>query len=352
MEGNKEDQKMNLDKDQENHELSIPIHMDEEEEEINTDKPQKKKEKNKNATSADLNISNIANYSNNSKKSNKSEESKIIYPPQEPNTDYLFNLEYFDEMYENFLLDEKNSKINPRYMEAIQGDINENMRAILVDWLIEVHYQYNFKRKTLFQAIYILDLYLSKKTIERIKFQLLGIACLLIASKVNEIDYPRLGEFVHITDDAYTIQELLNVEIDVMQTLNFEIFFPTAEDFYGIISKTYDFTKKQYFLGEYLLDTSLIDYNLLKFQPSVISASCSYIVMKFFGIKEYKSLYSSIYTKMDCKKKREKAIKDCAKEICLLIKQLYSSASFRFVKKKYSLLEFGNVSELFMPKDR
>ena len=36
-----------------------------------------------------------------------------------------------------------------------QNDINEQMRAVLVDWLVEVHYNFDLNKETLFQAIWI-----------------------------------------------------------------------------------------------------------------------------------------------------------------------------------------------------
>ena len=44
-----------------------------------------------------------------------------------------------------------------------QNDINEKMRAILVDWLVEVHGKYTMKPDTLFITISLLDRYLDKK---------------------------------------------------------------------------------------------------------------------------------------------------------------------------------------------
>lgn len=46
------------------------------------------------------------------------------------------------------------------YMKK-QKDINEKMRAILVDWLIEVHYKFKLNAETLFITISIIDRYLS-----------------------------------------------------------------------------------------------------------------------------------------------------------------------------------------------
>ena len=360
MENKNENQKMDIDDETpQNQDQDIPMEKDEEEEEeINTGKSKDNQDKSKikNTSSAELNASMITNYSTNSKNSdkssNKSNDPKIIISSPKPNIDYLFNLEYFEEMYANLLYDEKNLKleINPNYMESLKPEINEKMREILVDWLIEVHHRLHFKRKTLFQTIYIIDLYLSYKTIGRREFQLLGVASLLISSKLNEIYWPKAKVYVDFTDNAYTLQELLDMEINIMKLLNFDILIPTPEEFYGIISKTYEFTREQHFLGEYLLDSSLIDYQMLKFKPSIIGISCAYIVMKFFLINGYKSLYSSIFTLKQSKDNLEKTIKQSAKELCKFNKELSSQKFLKSIISKYSLQEFGNVAELMAKK--
>jgi hypothetical protein len=50
-----------------------------------------------------------------------------------------------------------------------QNDINEKMRAILVDWLIEVHYKFKLLPETLFLTINLIDRYLDKEVIHRTK---------------------------------------------------------------------------------------------------------------------------------------------------------------------------------------
>lgn len=50
----------------------------------------------------------------------------------------------------------------PGYMKK-QSDINESMRAILVDWLIDVHLKFKLLNETLFLTINIIDRYLSLK---------------------------------------------------------------------------------------------------------------------------------------------------------------------------------------------
>jgi G2/mitotic-specific cyclin-B, other len=43
-----------------------------------------------------------------------------------------------------------------------QADINEKMRAILIDWLIEVHLKFKLLPETLFLTINIIDRFLEK----------------------------------------------------------------------------------------------------------------------------------------------------------------------------------------------
>ena len=250
--------------------------------------------------------------------------------------------EYLNEIYSNLLYDEKQAKLKPKigYMK-MQNDINEQMRAILIDWLIEVHYRFRLKSETLFQTVWIIDTYLSIYPIIRARLQLLGIASLLISCKSQEIYYPQLNELIDITDGAYIKDELIEMETHVLKVLNFNIVSPTSNDFYNIIAKAFNFDGRQYLLGKYFLESSLIDYQMIKYSPSVIAVSCAYIVMKFFGINNYKCLYSNDVIKENCP---QKIIKEAAREICFLVKNL-SQSTLKAVKDKYSLPQFLNVAQ-------
>ena len=302
---------------------------------------------NENMDSTEISSSNNINNDENSSNSNNSFDVAIEPESAFPkiNTDYLFNVEYFDEMYTNFLLDEKYSKfkINSNYMNN-QNDINYYMRAILIDWIIEVHHKLFLKRKTLFLTIYIIDLYLSKNTIDKKKFQLLGIACLLSASKIIDLKVLTVERLVQSTDNSYNKEELRQKEIEVMKCLNFEVFLPTSEEFYNIISKQFKFEGKQHLFGEYILDCSLLDYHLLRYKPSVIGAACAYIVMKYYHINEYTKLYKSPFT---LENSQQIIVKNCAKELCFIAKNLSDSNTFKSVRKKYSFTKYGNVADLF-----
>ncbi len=81
---------------------------------------------------------------------------------------------------------------NLNYMENIQGNINSNMRGVLIDWVMQISMQFGFKRNTFHQTISLIDKFLSReRNLPLNKFQLLGITAMLICSKmeVNNIQY-------------------------------------------------------------------------------------------------------------------------------------------------------------------
>ena len=61
--------------------------------------------------------------------------------------------------------------------------LNEKMRSILIDWLIEVHEVFRHQPETLYITVYIIDSFLDKNQVKKDKFQLVGITALLIACK-------------------------------------------------------------------------------------------------------------------------------------------------------------------------
>lgn len=81
-----------------------------------------------------------------------------------------------------------------------QPDINDSMRTILVDWLVEVSEEYKLNSETLYLAVNYIDRFLSFMSVVRAKLQLVGATAILLASKFEEIYPPEITEFVYICD--------------------------------------------------------------------------------------------------------------------------------------------------------
>ncbi|GAB4850546.1 G2/mitotic-specific cyclin S13-6, variant 2 [Ancistrocladus abbreviatus] len=117
--------------------------------------------------------------------------------------------EYVEDIYSFYKLTEDEGRVQD-YM-GMQPDINERMRSILVDWLIEVHHKFELRPETLYLTINIIDRFLSLITVPRKELQLVGISSMLIASKYEEIWAPQVNDFVCISDRAYVSEQMENM---------------------------------------------------------------------------------------------------------------------------------------------
>lgn len=99
--------------------------------------------------------------------------------------------EYASDIHENMRKEEGKSLVWSSYMEA-QPDVNEKMRAILIDWLVEVHLKFKLVPETLYLTVSLIDKYLEKVVVNWEKLQLVGVTAMLIASKYEEIYAPEV----------------------------------------------------------------------------------------------------------------------------------------------------------------
>ncbi|KAG2620705.1 hypothetical protein PVAP13_3NG203900 [Panicum virgatum] len=180
------------------------------------------------------------------------------------------------------LLREAESKERPSadYMETIQKDINPSMRAILVDWLVEVADEYRLVPDTLYLTVNYIDRYLSGNKISRRRLQLLGVACMLIAAKREEICAPQVEEFCYITDNTYFRDEVLEMEASVLNSLKFQMSAPTAKCFLRFLRAAQACDEDPAYievLANYITELSLLDHNLLCYPPSQIAASAIFL---------------------------------------------------------------------------
>ncbi|XP_067852762.1 G2/mitotic-specific cyclin-B3 isoform X2 [Heptranchias perlo] len=129
------------------------------------------------------------------------------------------------------------------YMEK-QPDLNIEMRAILVDWMVEVQENFELNHETLYLAVKLVDHYLATTECMRETLQLLGSTAILIAAKFDERCPPCVDDFLYICDDAYQREELLSMEVTILRTLKFDINIPVAYRFLRRYAKEYEFIRE------------------------------------------------------------------------------------------------------------
>ena len=187
--------------------------------------------------------------------------------------------EYAKDVCSHMLKTESINSAKIGYMQN-QTDINEKMRAILVDWLIEVHYKFKLLPETLFLTVNLIDRFLDREAIHRTKLQLIGVTAMLIASKYEEIYAPEVKDFVYITDRAYQKEEILRQESQMLMQLDFNVVSPSSYRFLERFSKISSLNLKQFNLARYLIELPLIEYRMLKYTPSILAASAVFLTLK------------------------------------------------------------------------
>lgn len=248
--------------------------------------------------------------------------------------------EYVQEIFAYMRQKEIAERVDPRYMNR-QSDLTANMRAILIDWMGDVHRKFKLLSETLFLSVNIMDRYLCKKQVSRTKLQLLGITAMLIASKYEEIYSPVVHDFTFICDDAFEECDILSLEIQVLNKLNFSLTPATPLHFLRRFSKAARSDSHTHTLSKYLIELSLVDYNMLRFKPSTIAAAAVYIARAMHRITPYWNDTLEHYTHHNVAQLRR-----CAETLNdSLLCTTDPSNSLRAIYRKYSSSKLLSVAQ-------
>lgn len=194
----------------------------------------------------------------------------------------------------------RNSKIGEDYLEQIdaynleienqyrpqigyllkQPEINEEMRAILINWIVEVYEQFKTTPKTLFLTVDIIDRIIEKAYVTRKYLQLVGITALLIASKYEEISSLRISELVYVTNHAYTKQEVMEMERIILNRLSFNLSVPSRYTFLQRYLSYWNYSENVKETAEYILELTLLESYMIKYKNSMIAAASLYLAGK------------------------------------------------------------------------
>jgi len=186
--------------------------------------------------------------------------------------------EYVNEIYAYMRILEQKQAVRPGYLGADGskvGPIKPRMRNFLVDWLIEVHQQFSLIQETLYLTVAVLDRFLQEEgaTISTKQLQLVGVTAMLIAAKYEEMYPPEVDDFVYITDKAYKQSEILQMEMRILKTLDFDLGRPLPINFLRRCSKAGLVDGDIHGLAKYVMELTLVDYKFAHVEPSRVSAA-------------------------------------------------------------------------------
>ena len=158
----------------------------------------------------------------------------------------------------------------------------------------------------------------------------------MIAAKYEEIYPPSVANFAYITDNTYTKEQIVELEIEILACLDFNITFPTSLRFLERFAKLAECTSEIFYMSRYLIELTLIEVTANKWNPAMLAASCLFLSYKILQIK-FKSDVPFF-------PQQDQSFKDITKEISLIVPWAHEKKAYKAIFKKYSLDQFMQVA--------
>jgi len=223
------------------------------------------------------------------------------------------------------------------------------MRAVLIDWLVEVHVQFGLLQETLYMAIYLIDRYLQCEGLviksPKAKLQMIGVTAMFIAAKVEEMYAPDLLDFVYITDGASTAEDVKACELKILSALNFNVTRPHSLHFLRRNSKAGDANQEQHNLAKFLMECTIGEYELAHQPPSLVASASLLLALKLTNSPEetFSQLWSNnlvFYSTYTC----TDLVPIVKRVAAAVVKQTETGAVTPAVARKYKAKKFGQVT--------
>lgn len=266
---------------------------------------------------------------------------------------------------------------SPQYLQY-QPEINEKMRMILIDWLIDVHLKFKLHPETMYLAVNLIDRYLScantkvdrSMFVPRAQLQLVGVSAMLLAAKYEEIWPPEVKECVHISANTYTREEIIKMERDICSALSFRLTVPTpypfasrawtvleGDDFLGVGAD--DEQRRQYhaivrYGTGFFMEHALLDYKSLQFTPSQIAHASVFLALVTLRTKLELPTAPAMPVWTDTLRYYTKAelsdFRECAKSILAYVAYV-PTTKYQAVRRKYNSSRYMEISKMLMPDE-
>ena len=138
----------------------------------------------------------------------------MVFSDQLELRDPQFCAELATEVYKNMRLIESKLKVDANYLTKVQNpsEVKDTSRAFLIEWIIDVHRKFRLLPETLYVTVFILDRFLSLKSIKKSQLHILGVTSLLISTKYEEIYPPDLKDLLTVSENKFTKAEVLKME--------------------------------------------------------------------------------------------------------------------------------------------
>ncbi|KAM3282450.1 hypothetical protein P3S67_026095 [Capsicum chacoense] len=138
--------------------------------------------------------------------------------------------------------------------------------------------------KTLYLTMNLIDRFLTVQSVIRKKLQLVGITALLLACKYEEVFVSVVEDLILISEKAYARKEVLEMEKLMVNALHLNMIVPTTYVFIRRFLKASQSDKKVELVSFFLIQLCLVEYELLRFPPSMLAAAAVFTAQCTLGV--------------------------------------------------------------------
>jgi hypothetical protein len=146
---------------------------------------------------------------------------------------------------------------------------------------------------------------------------------------------------VHLAAKAFTKSDIIKMEADIIEALDFELIMTTSYSFFLAFSRISKMEPKNFYLAQYVLELALLTTKFLESKPSLVASSAIYLINK---IRKKTECWPDLM--VAATGYEEKDLKTCARELCYLLEKVYELPNTKFLKKKFAMPEFYEVSRI------
>ncbi|XP_037657457.1 G2/mitotic-specific cyclin-B1 [Choloepus didactylus] len=193
--------------------------------------------------------------------------------------------EYVKDIYSYLRQLEEEQAVRPNYL--LGREVTGTMRAILIDWLVQVQMKFRLLQETMYMTVAIIDRFMQNNCVPKKMLQLVGVTAMFIASKYEEMYPPEIGDFAFVTDHTYTKHQIRQMEMKILRALNFGLGRPLPLHFLRRASKIGEVDIEQHTLAKYLMELTMLDYDMVHFPPSQIAAGAFCLALKILDNGEW-----------------------------------------------------------------
>ena len=263
---------------------------------------------------------NINEYSNN--------ETSQINQTYEMTNDQQPQSVYDYTFYQKLLIAEEKMMKNCKILSKYGSVLNTEIRLEIILWMMKTCEEFAFKRDTYHNSCHYFDMFLinnKQKLNDKNELELIGLTCIVISAKLEEIQLPRLKEYAELLSSKYNIKSIIEMEkkicsklswrliiitkniwlswyvcqwdlfIDTIDNIKEELLNLLNEDDILYYKKPNDNSYYNFRKISQLIDIMTLDFYSYNFEPRILIAACFFVLICY----NYKFKYNFVKKKLE-----------------------------------------------------